>query len=188
MSYAHGGKREGIAAQGNAVGPAEGKQIEQPQQTQGALANGDGLARQLRQAQEALANGDVLAKRSCGKCKRRSPMEMCWRRTAAASARGARQWRCAGEEQLWPAQEALANGDVLAKSRCGKCKGRSPMEMCLCRWPCRALSEIDTAPSKLLLRPSRTRMPQTLRASDIIGIRMTLYMRTLLCASLNCSC
>ena len=58
----------------------------------------------------------------------------------------------------------------------------------LCRWPCRALSEIDTAPSKLLLRPSRTRMPQTLRASDIIGIRMTLYMRTLLCASLKCSC
>ena len=130
MSYAHGGKREGIAAQGNAVGPAEGKQIEQQQQTQGALANGDGLARQLRQAQEALANGDVLAKRSCGKCKRRSPMEMCWRRPAAASARGVRQWRCAGEEQLWPAQEALANGDVLAKSRCGKCKGRSPMEMC----------------------------------------------------------
>jgi len=85
MSYAQGGKREGVAAQGNAVGPAEGKQIEQPQQTQGALANGDGLARQLRQAQEALANGDVLAKRSCGKCKRRSPMEMCWRRGPVAS-------------------------------------------------------------------------------------------------------
>ena len=27
MSYAQGGKREGVAAQGNAVGPAEGKQI-----------------------------------------------------------------------------------------------------------------------------------------------------------------
>ena len=78
MSYVQGGKREGVAAQGNAVGPAEGKQIEQQRQEQGALANGDGLARQLRQAQEALANGDVLAKRSCGKCKRRSPMEMCW--------------------------------------------------------------------------------------------------------------
>jgi len=130
MSYAHGGKREGIAAQGNAVGPAEGKQIEQPQQTQGALANGDGLARQLRQAQEALANGDVLAKRSCGKCKRRSPMEMCWRRTAAASARGARQWRCAGEDQRRQAQGAFANVDVLARSSCGQRKRRSPMEMC----------------------------------------------------------
>ena len=27
MSYAQGSKREGVAAQGNAVGPAEGKQI-----------------------------------------------------------------------------------------------------------------------------------------------------------------
>ena len=50
MSYAQGGKREGVAAQGNAVGPAEGKQIEQRRQAQGALTNGDGLARQLRQA------------------------------------------------------------------------------------------------------------------------------------------
>jgi len=30
-------------------------------------------------------------------------MEMCWRSAAAASARGARQWRCAGEEDLWQA-------------------------------------------------------------------------------------
>ena len=32
-----------------------------------------------------------------------------------ASARGARQWRCAGEEQLQQAQGGLANGDVLVK-------------------------------------------------------------------------
>ena len=64
-------------------------------------------------------------------------MEICWQRAGAASARGARQWRCAGEEQLRQAQgalangdglarqlrqvqEALANGDVLAKRTCGK--------------------------------------------------------------------
>ena len=57
-------------------------------------------------------------------------MEMCWRSAAAASARGARQWRCAGEEQLRQAQGALANGDVLAKTSGGQRKGRSPMEMC----------------------------------------------------------
>ena len=67
---------------------------------------------QLRQAQGALANGDVLAKTSGGKRKGRSPMEMCWRGAAAASARGARQWRCAGKEQVRQVQGALANGDV----------------------------------------------------------------------------
>ena len=84
---------------------------------------------QRRQAQGVLANGDVLARSSCGQRKRRSPMEICWQRAGAASARGACQWRCAGEEQLRQAQGALPNGDVLEKSSGGKRKGRSPMEM-----------------------------------------------------------
>jgi len=75
---------------------------------------------QLRQAQGALANGDVLAKTSGGQRKGRSPMEMCWRGAAVASARGVRPWRCAGKEQVRQVQGALANGDVLAKRTCGK--------------------------------------------------------------------